>query len=193
MDNKILIGVVATDYVKVKTLATIVSIVKRFPNAFLLVQQGCYLHKNREEVAMHAVKEGYTHLFFIDSDMCFSAQVLDRFLEDDKDIVGAHYNMRHLPLESTMKLTDSSGKYKAETKEIPKGLFKVHALGTGCLLIKTEIFKKIPEPWFWYGDSDNKETWVGEDMYFCEKAHKFGYDVWADGSVEIGHIGETIY
>lgn len=191
--DKILIGVVATDYVKVKTMATIVSIVKKYPNAFLLVQQGCYLHKNREEVAMHAIKENYTHLFFIDSDMCFSAEVLGRFLTDDKDIVGAHYNMRHLPLESTMKLINEEGKYLAETREMPKELFKVHALGTGCLLIKTDVFRKMSEPWFWYGDSDKKETWVGEDIYFCEKAQKFGYDIWCDPTVQVGHEGSYVF
>lgn len=193
MDYKVLIGVIATDYIRTKTTATLFSLAKMYPHIDLLVRQGCYLHKNREDVAKHAIKEGYSHIFFVDSDMCFAAEVLKRLLEDDKDIVGVHYNCRHLPLVSTVKITDDDGKLVAKTEEIPHALFKVHAVGTGCVLIKTSVFEKIEKPWFWYGDIDKPETYTGEDIWFCRQAAKAGIDTWVDGNLQVGHEGSYIY
>ncbi len=190
---KILIGVISTDYIRAKTTATLYSLAKMYPMADLMIRQGCYLHKNRQDIAEHAVKNGYDYIFFVDSDMCFSAEVLKRLIEDDKEIVGAHYNQRHFPLVSTLKVDDGNGKLVAKTEAIPHALFKVHALGTGCMLIKVSALDKIPQPWFWYGDIDNPESYTGEDIHFCRQAKLVGIDSWCDGNLEVNHIGEYLY
>lgn len=187
---KILLGVICLENIKAKTVVTIASILKLYPTADLMIKQGCYLHKNREEVALAAITGGYDYLFFIDSDMCFAAQVLDKLLEADKEIIGAHYNMRHFPLTSTMKMEDANGNLVARTGEMPKEPFKVHALGTGCLLIKVSCLNKIKRPWFWYGKRDKQ---VGEDVHFCRVAKEAGIDIWCCPGIEVGHIGEQIF
>lgn len=188
--GKILLGVICLENIRAKTVATIASILKLHPEANLMIKQGCYLHKNREEVALEAVTGQYDYLFFIDADMCFSAQVLDRLLKADKEIVGANYNQRHLPPISTMKMEDSEGNLVARSGVMPKELFKVHALGTGCLLIKVSVLNKINRPWFWYGDAINQ---VGEDVHFCRQAKKAGIDIWCEPNIEVSHIGEYLF
>jgi GT2 family glycosyltransferase len=187
---KILIGVICLENIKAKTVATIVSIIKRHPEAQLLIKQGSLLHKNREEVALASITGNYDYLFFIDSDMCFSSMVLDRFIEADKEIIGANYNMRHLPLCSTMKMEDENGNLTAREGIISKEPFIVHALGTGCMLIKVSALKKILRPWFWYGEPGKQ---VGEDIHFCRQAKKAGIDIWCEPNVEVNHIGEYLY
>ena len=191
---KILIGVIATDYIRVKTTATLFSLAKMYPAADLLVKQGCYIHKNRQNVADYAIEKNYDYLFFVDSDMCFAAEVLQRLIQDDKEIVGAHYNMRHFPLTSVNKIADENNKLIAKTfTEAPRGLFKVHALGTGCMLIKVPAFQKIPKPWFWYGDINDPKSYTGEDIHFCRQAKLAGIDSWCNGNLEVGHEGSYIY
>lgn len=187
---KILLGVICLENIRAKTVATLASILKRYPGADLSIKQGCYLHQNREQTALSAITGGYDYLFFIDADMCFSAQVLTRLIEADKDIIGANYNMRHFPLVSTMKMEDANGNLVARTGDMPKEPFKVHALGTGCLLIKTSCLNKIKRPWFWYG---SPEKWEGEDVWFCRQAKRSGVDIYCEPSVEVGHLGEMIF
>ena len=193
MNYKILIGVISTDYVRANTLATVVSIIKRFPNSDILIKQGCYLHLNREGIAQHALDKGYEYLFFVDADMCFSALVLERFIQDNKDVVGAHYNCRKFPLVSTVKIENEKEELVATSQAFPKELTKVHALGTGCLLIKVEVFKKIKKPWFWYGIHNDPKTWCGEDVYFCRMCKRAGIDVWLDPTVQVNHEGTFLY
>jgi len=187
---KILLGVICTDYIRAKTVATIASILKLYPDAQLIIKQGCYLHKNREEVCLEAITGQYDYLFFIDADMCFSAKVLDRLIEADKEIIGCDYSQRHLPKVSTMKMEDEEGNLIARTGLMPEEPFKVHALGAGCLLIKTSVLNKIDRPWFWYGEPKKQ---VGEDVWFCRQAKKCGVDVWCLPRVEIGHLGEMVF
>jgi hypothetical protein len=168
-------------------------LIKKHSDAEVMIQQGCLLHKNREAVSLHAIKNKYDYLFFVDSDMCFASGVLQRLIDDDKEIVGGNYFCRHLPPVSTVKLEDDNGNLIASDNELPKGLIKVHALGTGCLLIKVSILEKIPKPWFWYGDPDKPEEQCGEDLWFCRQAKKAGYEIWCDNTIQIGHCGEYVY
>ena len=76
MTDKVCIGVVCPDYIATKTVGTLVSLMKKYPNLGVIIKQGCYVHKNREDVVLDAQKGGFTHLFFVDADMCFSPLVL---------------------------------------------------------------------------------------------------------------------
>jgi GT2 family glycosyltransferase len=120
--------------------------------------------------------------------MCFSWQVLERLLSHNKDIVGANYNRRSYPSQSLTLFKCLAGTYY--NKELPKTLFECDAIGTGCLLIKADVFKKISKPWFFYGAEDRM---IGEDIYFCEKAKEAGFKIWCDPNLEVGHLGEYIY
>lgn len=185
---RILIGVPCPDFIRAKTVATLISLVKADPTLSVTIKQGCYIHKNREEIAEEALKGGYSHLFFVDADMCFSAQVLKRLLSHNKDIVGGVYKYRRSVPEDVVRFADENG--NPIIKETPKELFKCFALGTGCLLIKTSVFQKLKKPWFFLGTEENQ---IGEDIYFCKKANEAGIEVWGDPSVGVGHIGEFIF
>lgn len=186
---KIAIGLSVGDSIKSKTLATIFSIVKKYPNTDLIIKQSCYVHKNRNDIVEEALKGNYTHLFFIDSDMCFAPQVLERLLDRNKDIVGANYYKRNPNKETVIKFMEDG---KLVGKTTPQDLFECATIGTGCVLIKMEVFRTMEKPYFDFKDDIIKEE-VGEDVFFCLKAKRYDYKVWCDPTVDIGHIGEYIY
>ena len=174
---KVLIGVVSGEYIRAKTVNTLLDLERRYGYDWV-IKQGVLVQKNREDIVVDALKKDYTHLFFVDSDMCFDARVLGRLLEDDKDIVGVMYKTRDLTDDTTVKLLPDTG--------ILDHLFKCSAVGAGCMLIKMSVFKKLDRPYFFIEDK-------GEDVYFCDKARAKGIDVWCDPTVAVGHIGEYIY
>jgi len=70
--------------------------------------------------------------------------------------------------------------------DYPKGLYRVDAIGFGCVLIRVSVFKKIEKPWFdWTVES-------GEDIYFCVQAKKHNIEIWADTNAVVGHLAEPV-
>jgi hypothetical protein len=190
MKIKIAIGIVSLGSIKTRTVYDLCKMLKSFPYEYeMIFKEGGALHSNREQMAQMAVDSGCTHLFFIDSDMSFESDALMQLLERDKDIIGTHYNHRKLPLQTTV-LEFKENRDKRETLD---ALHKVEGLATGFLLIKTEVFKKMPHPWFFWKVNEKGEPTMGEDFWFCEKARESGFDIWVDLTVSIKHIGNQLF
>ena len=66
-------------------------------------------------------------------------------------------------------------------------MFKVGGCGSGFVLVKADVYKKIKKDW--YSIIGN----IGEDLSFCRRALENGYDIWCDATVKLGHVGIHIY
>lgn len=64
--------------------------------------------------------------------------------------------------------------------------FKVHAAGFGCVLIHRSVFEVLPRPWFQF-----IKGVCSEDFYFFINAQEAGYELWADPTLDLGHIGDA--
>ncbi len=185
--TKVCVGMPVTEHTKSATVATLIALFKKHPDMAFISKRGPYVFSNREQIAEDFLKTDCTHLFFVDSDMIFQPEVLDKLIADDKDIVGAQYNRRvdkeGVPVVAT--------RYQMNPNDqLPQRVFKNYAVATGCVLIKREVFNKIPKPWFFHGTEERPE---GEDIYFCRKATENKIDIFIDGSLKVGHCGEHLY
>jgi GT2 family glycosyltransferase len=152
-----------------------------------------------------------THILYVDDDIIVPQRGalinMFGFLEkNNESIVSGLYRQKyppHTPL--IMMMVERDGKllfslpYK--DKEAPldkegKGMiFRVGAVPAGFLLIKREVFEKIPPPWFVYDAPELKplalpefqRQEIGEDIYFSWKARKHGYKLWVDGRADLIH------
>lgn len=161
----------------------------------LSIQVGGYVARNRNELAKTAVEGEFTHLMFIDNDMIFPPHGIMRLIDHDKDIVGAPYNARGIPgqpVVSTIKMGDDFTSGNTVAHEMPKGLFKCSGMGTGFLLIKTPVFDKLKKPYFVAFEDPSGEHHT-EDIEFCHKARKAGFDIWASPTISLGHVGTKVY
>lgn len=145
----------------------------------------------RNLIVKRALDEEYTHILFMDADMKFPVGLLGKLLQQDKDIIGAFYVRKVSGFLPCVFQSDDDGHYTYWTDIVEK----VDALGTGALLVRTEIFKTIEFPWFEYepyinDDGDVKQ--VSEDVVFCRKAKEAGFDIWIDGHLTCGHVGPFI-
>ncbi len=156
--------------------------------------EGYTVAENRNYTAVQAVRNGSDYLFFVDDDMVFEPDYVDKMIAHDKDIVGGVYASR---MEDSPLLVYDINKPLEEPYDLRKDkvdkLTQVHAKGTALMLIKTRIFKKIPQPWFEFTYHKNGMVKEGEDWSFCKKARKYGFEVWADPNIKTGHLGEKIF
>lgn len=178
--------------IKAQTVQSLVKLIKNIKVDYrVLMAEGSILHVTRERLCKKAIELGCSHVLFVDSDMSFESDALDRLLKRDKDIIGVLYNTKDESKTLTVKIHDENGNIIKEIDDTE--LMKCAAVATGFMLIKTEVFKKLPHPWFFWESTEDGEVKTGEDMFFCNKARKAGYEVYCDCSIPIGHVGDKIF
>ena len=189
---KIAIGMPTYGTIRTNTVHSLLKMVKKLPCEYnLLTQTGSYIQSNREEIVKMAKKLDCTHLLFVDHDMIFESKAVEKLINHNKDIIGADYNLRKLPLESTIKRADPNG---AEIwVEHPNGLVECCAVGMGFTLINLLVFDHIPHPWFFLEPDKDGSIKYGEDMWFCRKAREAGYKIWCDLTAKVQHMGDYTY
>ena len=158
----------------------------------LKISQGTLIANQRAELSLDAMQEGCTHILFIDSDMRFPQDMIGRLIKHDLDIVATNCARRRMPTGPTAQLYKENGERELVwTMPESTGLQEVGSVGMGVMLIKREVFEALAEPWFETPWRHDKRGYIGEDVYFCQKAAAAGFKIWIDHDVskEIGHIG----
>ena len=156
------------------------------------MELGCEIASARNRTVHTARERNCTHVLFVDYDMYFPPSAISKLLAEDKDIIGAAYNRRDEDLKSTAVPVGMTA--APHPRELPTEPFKCECLGAGLLLIKTSVFDKFPGPWFMFGYQSDGTLSYGEDTYFCQRAIKeAGFDVWADPTLHVKHIGEQLF
>jgi len=131
------------------------------------------------------------YLFMIDDDMLAPPDLFYQLAASDKDICAAlafTRNPDHMPVvyetvEGIDPLTTRYG-FTRFVKNYPRDrLFECDAIGFGAVLIKTEVLRRVKKPWFFGMEG------TGEDITFCNKAKKAGFQVWMDSRIKLGHLG----
>jgi hypothetical protein len=144
---------------------------------------GCYVESNRNALVNYFLDSSipFTHILWIDTDMQFPEDALLRLLAHDKDIVGANYRTRTPPYSC-------AGIYeRGDSVTMTAGLHRMVQIPTGLLLVKFDVFKKLPFPWF---KESHSKTEARDDVYFCHLARAKGYEIWCDNDLtkEVVHI-----
>ena len=72
---------------------------------------------------------------------------------------------------------------------------ETHQVGFGVMLVNTEVYRKVPLPWFSFEWLPEKQIYRGEDYFFCMKVRAAGYPIFIDHDVskEVRHLGEFGY
>jgi len=148
----------------------------------------------RNKIVEQAKEVKARYLFFVDSDTAppfYAARKLITDLESSADetimVAAGIYCAKAEPTEPIVYLENGSGahwKWKAgET-------FPCKGIGTGCMMIKMELFDHLEPPYFKIVDENDLNELKGkvsikgtDDIYFCQKVTEAGYKILADGAV----------
>lgn len=140
-------------------------------------------------------------MLMIDSDIQFTAEHVEKLLAWELAVIGGIY-----PRKNSKELRWSvNGKIEI----LPNGLWSIDELCTGFMAIRTDILREMieahPETAYeiederYRGETGHELFAMGvvnrrrlsEDYYFSYRVRQMGYGVYADPSIQLGHVGEV--
>lgn len=199
---KLHISIPCLGEIKAETFASFItwSQQTRIPFTFD-IQRQTYIHMARNRAVWEAVDLGATHLLFIDSDINFPADGIEKLFAANKEIIGGVYYGRMTPFPVAKIKHPTLPNELTNPSAIPADveMFQVEGIGTGFMLIDMNVFKKLKPPFFFharpkdFGLTEKPFPYdeVGEDIAFCLSARKKGIEVWAHNGIELGHVGAS--
>lgn len=152
--------------------------------------ESTYIHVGREWFLEASIKQGATHVLWLDTDMSVPAATALILAMHEQPIVACNYRVR----QPSGLFTAHRNEQRIETTETSTGLEAVDYCGMGCMLMRTDVVESFPRPWFHHALNAEGGD-IGEDVVFCRKLTHAGYTVWIDHDLSklVGHIGQTTY
>lgn len=199
--KKYLIGIPALDMMPTATTVALTQLkrVGAVKHSFIC---NSLVSDARNMLAKQAIESDADRILFIDSDMYFEPDAMER-LEADMDngaeMVCGLYFKRMLPTEPCIyKAAEivqadkgNRGHIEAYTNYPKDRVFEVEACGFGLVMIDTDLIIEVAKN---YGAPFNPYMGLlGEDISFCYRARQLGHKIYCDSSIKVGHVGQMIY
>ena len=136
----------------------------------------------------------YDKIFWIDSDIAWTPEQFLHLYNSDKDIVSGCYLLANGQVVAYPEVLGAP--LTIEQIKDKKDLIKVHGVGFGFVCVKQGVFESLSRPWFqsaWISKKDETTGDVfefpllGEDISWCERVGRAGYQVWLDPTVQVLH------
>lgn len=213
-DYKLTIGWAGYGQVHTEFAVSLAIAVKSLPCPIRIdYENGCYVHRNRNNILDRALKSDSTHLMFVDTDIIFPGTGIQTLIARQKPIIGGAYNLKKTAVEGRTTTTvkalerDLNGRPHDEWIMDKSKPFECRALPTGFMLIELDVLRNLPvKPEFggdragspdkgprnWF-DFGNYAGFVGEDVYFCDFVRNQGVPIWCDPTIKLGHLGTSVF
>lgn len=152
----------------------------------LYFENGSMISDQRYRLVMNAQADNCTQILWLDSDMLFPVSIYSQLNSHDQLVTAGTYSTRTAPYRNT-----TFGSSEFDVVKHDTGLHQAYAVGMGLMLTDIRVFDKIPRPWFKVAWSHKLDTFIGEDIYFCEQLNTYEIDLWVDYDLsnQCGHIG----
>lgn len=191
--KKIFVAVPTLNMVPVKFVSSLIMLLYHHIDGaeiYLQIVSDSLTYTARDTLAQMAMDQECDYVLWIDSDMVFPADALERLLKHDKDMVTAVYYKRrgdHSPVIYCGVWEGEATTYYDFPKD---GLFEVAGCGFGFVLTRTEVLKAVTER---YHLLFHPMIGLGEDLSFCNRWLSCGGEIWCDPTIKLGHIGECVF
>jgi hypothetical protein len=161
----------------------------------------------RNQVATDALARGFDELFWIDADVAFDPEAVDRLRAHDLPLVSGIY-----PKKSQRAL---ASRLLPTTKEVVfgvrGGLIEILYAATRFLHTHREVYEAIREHWRLpvcneeFGkpmvpcfmpmtvETERGNSYLADDFSFSHRARAAGYKIYADTTIRLGHIGRYAF
>ena len=164
----------------------------------IAVSSSSLVYDARHSLADRAIKLGCDRVLWLDSDMRFEPDLLERLsadLDQGYEFVTGLYFSRKDPVSPCVygichDVPDRYGRpvpTAEPIREIPDGLFEVEGCGFGACMMKTELICRVGQLSFFPRDG------YGEDLSFCRRARDAGVKIYCDSRIRADHIGLSIF
>jgi GT2 family glycosyltransferase len=157
--------------------------------------KGSLVYDARNQLVKYArEKGGYDFVLWLDSDMTFEPDLLEKLLEDIEGrqaVTGLCFGRRppfnpciykELDVKTEGKLITP---YRTIYDDYPRdSVFEVEACGFACVLMRMDMLEAMGI----YGVPFFPVAGLGEDLTFCWRARKLDIKFHCDSRLKIGHI-----
>lgn len=157
------------------------------------MNSGTLIADQRQKLMSKAIADGFDYVLFLDSDMRFPPNIIEKLLAHNKAVVACNYAQRRVPPKPVAFYDFKKLKYVYSVNKT--GIEPVDAIGMGVMLIRLSDVASLPQPWFQIHYDEGTRMWCGEDMFFCDLVRRGGREVYVDHDTSklIRHIGTFEY
>ena len=192
---KLLIAIPAMDFMVTEFVKSLLKLTNKLKDDGIdfetRIEAGTLVYFARDKLARYAMNNGFTHVFWLDSDMVFEPEILEDLQFSGKPFVTGIAHGRRKPYMSCLFKSYTPEVVRWELKDYPHNTFEVAACGMACTLIETKILENVIMK---YNTAFTPTEYFGEDVAFCDRARSLGYKPYAEPGVRVGHVGHiTIY
>jgi hypothetical protein len=136
----------------------------------------------------------YDKIFLIDSDISWTPDQFLKLYHSDKDVISGIYMTSKG--EPTVYPKDKDYFHNNEIAENNETI-EVTGFGLGFVCVKSGVFEKIERPWFQFLYTDQhsptpKNFMIGEDISWCMRVSKLGYELYSDIGVKVKHCKKIL-
>lgn len=149
-----------------------------------------YIHVGREFFLEASIKQGATHVLWLDTDMSVPRETAVLLAMHEQPIVACNYLVR----QASGLFTAFREEQRISTHPESTGLEAVEYCGMGAMLMRTDVIADLERPWFRH--RINKQGGdIGEDVGFCRAMRAAGHTIYIDHDLSkaVGHIGQHTY
>lgn len=193
---KTLVAIPCMDMVQTKFMFSCLNL-RTDENVEFSLTESSLIYDSRNRLSKKAVEEGFDRILWLDSDMVFQPDLLERLserLDAGYQMVSGLYFKRKQPicpvLYKECGAFEKDGKhtvYATTYDDYPKdSLFEIAACGFGGVMMTTELVKQVADQ---FGLPFSPILGFGEDLSFCCKVARLGIKMYCDSSVKMGHVG----
>jgi hypothetical protein len=165
------------------------AVVRHFPNYEFEVKYftGLRIDQQRNNMAFYAIEKIFDYIIMVDDDMSFSANSFIQLLEDSMNndylVVSALYHLKSYPYHAFLMIEKEWAVIYPNSQ-----LIETQMLGTGLILIDTQVFPRIHRPYFMLAVDCDGNCIGTEDCYFAENCHLNQIAMYVDTSIVAQHL-----
>lgn len=177
-----------------------------------------HINSSRNQLVSSFLESNFTHLLFIDTDVYDYENTILEMLNQNVGVIGCPYPIKELDKNNLTPNLEDCTQFNINLKnkriEIEDDIIETENLGTGCLLVKREIFEKLMDKFperryknlknqnlnekYLYNFFDSfihptKRFYLTEDYGFCYLIKLIKEKVYAYTKKQICHIGTFNY
>ena len=186
---RLLVAVPTVDYVPadfVKSLANLSLRLgrERIP-ADVQIIGGTLVYIARNRLAHRAIRDEYTHVLWLDSDMTFSDSIVEDLLFCGKDMVCGAFVSRRPPYGPCVYTDISDPANMKKVENFGTEPFRVDGCGFAAVLTSVSLLDAVQSN---FGTCFRPTEQYGEDLAFCDRVKQLGREIWCEPTVRPGHI-----
>jgi hypothetical protein len=194
---KLFIAIPSKDTMYSHTAFSLIELVKYCTSRGIEVQTeislGTLVCNQRENLAQKFIESNSDYLLWVDSDMTFPSDIVQRLLSHNKSVVACTYSTRAYPLKSVS--FKSANDWESWVKPSEEPLVEVAATGMGLMLCDRSSLTNLAKPLFQIKWMNEYKSYLGEDMFFCKRLRDAGIQIFIDveASSDVHHLGTFGY